>query len=126
MSVRDHLEVGDELGIIVSQGGRGGYGRGSGPREEYEYLPHIYHEVLIEGYYRHLHHRNDNKGDKGDNNEDTTGATVVDPAIHPVTLYHRVRAWDTYRLWIKPTLLASRERRGCGGGVGGGGRGGAC
>ena len=66
--VGDHLESEDELGIIGSWGGRGGCGRGHGPREEYEDSPHLHHEVLIRGYYCYLHRRDYNKGDEDDSN----------------------------------------------------------
>ena len=93
--VGDHLEAGDELGIIGSQGGIGGFVCGRGPFEGYKDPPHLHQKVLIRRYYRYLYFRNNDKGDKDDNNEDTTDANVVDPAINPMTLYNRVGVWDT-------------------------------
>ena len=89
-------------------------GCGRGPHEEYKYPPYIHHEVFIGGYYRYLHCNNNDKVDENDNNEDTTDNTTVDPAVYPMTLYDRVGEWDTYRLPINTTLLASIVRGGCG------------
>ena len=90
VSVGDHLEAGDEWGIIGSRGGRGGCicGRGCGPHEEYKDPPRLHHKVLIGGYYCYLRHRDDNKGDEGNDKKDTTDATIVDPSVHPMNLYN--------------------------------------
>ena len=90
VSVRDHLEAGGKLGIIGTRGEIGGCNCGCGPWEEYKDTPHIHHEVLVRGYPRYLHRRDNDKGYEDDNNEYATDATVVDPAVHTMTLYDRV------------------------------------